>query len=49
MRNKRFLQAVIALLIIANIIVFIADVKKKLGRGRRSGGADVGSADDDGN
>eukprot|EP01083_Nonionella_stella_P076643 208958_1 len=48
MRNKRFLQGVVALLVVANILVFIADVKKKLGRGRRSGGAD-GSADDDGN
>jgi len=49
MRNKRFLQGVVALLVVANILVFIADVKKKLGRGRRSGGANVGSADDDGN
>jgi len=32
LRNKRFLQGVVVVLVIANILVFIADVKKKLGK-----------------
>jgi hypothetical protein len=32
LRNKRFLKGIIALLILANIIVFVSKVKRKRGR-----------------